>query len=191
MSETTTHPPAELLLAYWLRETDAAATDTVDEHLLQCDACGRALDDIVALGEGVREALRAGAVATMTSHAFVQRLAAQGLRIREYRLLHNGSVNCTVAPDDELLVSFLEAPLQGVQRLDATVEFSFEPGVRHELHDIPFDARAGKVVQLVKAAQIKTLPEHVMCLTLMAVEAGRARAVGRYEFRHRPWRRGR
>jgi hypothetical protein len=187
MNESTNHLSADSLLAYWLRETDVAATDAVDEHLMQCDTCGRALDDIVALGAGVREAFRVGAVAAMTSRAFVQRLAAQGLRIREYRLTHNGSVNCTVAPDDDLLVARVEAPLQGVQQLDAVVELSLAPGVRHELHDIAFDAEAGEVVQVVKAAEIKQLPEHVMHLTLLAVEAGGRREVGRYVFRHRPW----
>jgi hypothetical protein len=187
MNETANHLPTDLLLAYWLRETDASATDAVDEHLMQCETCGQALDAMVALGEGVREAFRAGAVAAITGRAFVQRLAAQGLRIREYRLPHNGSVNCTVAPDDDLLVSRLEAPLTGVQRLDAVIELSIEPGVRRELHDIPFDAEAGEVVQVVNVTQVKALPEHVMHLRLLAVDPVGRREVGRYEFRHRPW----
>ena len=86
---------------------------------MQCDACGQALDELIALGDGVRSAFRAGAVSAVTTSAFVQRLAGQGVRLREYRLPPNGSVNCTVAPDDDLLVSHLEAPLDGVQRLDA------------------------------------------------------------------------
>lgn len=53
------------------------------------------------------------------------------MRIREYRLPPNGSVNCTVAPDDELLVTRLEAPLEGVERLDAVARLSIEPGVQH------------------------------------------------------------
>jgi hypothetical protein len=114
------HPGVEALLDYWLLDDPAgsAATDAVDEHLMQCEACGQLLDQLVALGDGVRAAFRGGDVEAVTGDAFVRRLAEHGLRLREYRLPHNGSVNCTVAPEDELLVARLEAPLQGVQRLD-------------------------------------------------------------------------
>lgn len=155
---------------------------------MQCDACGQALDALAALGEGIREALRAGAVGAVTSAAFVQRLAGQGLKVREYRLPPGGSVNCSVAPDDELLVSHLELPsLQGVQRLDLHVELSLEPGVRHERHDIPFDPQAGEVVYVAKLAEVRRRPAHTVLATLLAVDATGARELGRYLFRHQPW----
>ena len=130
MSATSNHPSTEMLLDYWLHDTDPATTDALDEHLMQCDACGEALDGLVALGDGVRAAFRAGAFSGMTTDAFLQRVVGQGLQVREYRLPHNGSVNCTVAPEDELLVAHLAAPLQGVERLDALVQDSLEPEVQ-------------------------------------------------------------
>ena len=181
------HLSLDTLLDYWLHDSDTASTDAVDEHLMRCDACGERLDELIALGVGVREALRAGAVAMVTSEAFVQRLAAQGLQVREYRLAHNGSVNCSVAPGDELLVSRLAAPLQGVQRLDARAQLSIEPGVQHELPDVPFDAQAGEVVVVSKLAAVRRLPAHTLQLTLLAVDGGGTREVGRYAFHHRPW----
>jgi hypothetical protein len=187
MSATMKHLPLEALLDYWLRDSDAATTDAVDEHLMQCDTCGSALDDLIGLGDGVRDAFRAGAVATMASSAFVMRLAEQGLRLREYRLPHNGSVNCAVAPDDDVLVSRIEAPLQGVQRLDAVMQLSTEPDVQHRLHDIPFDAQRGEVHYLPRLARVRQLPAHTMQLTLLAVDPGGTREVGRYTFHHRPW----
>lgn len=187
MSAAPDHPSVELLLDYWLRDSDAAGTDAVDEHLMRCDACGVLLDELIALGDGVRAAYRAGAVSAATSDAFVRRLAAQGLRVREYRLPHNGSVDCAVAPGDELLVAHLEAPLQGVAQLDAMVELSTEPGVRHALRDIPFDAQTGEVLYVPKLAEVRRLPAHTAQLTLLAVEPGGQREVGRYTFRHRPW----
>lgn len=189
MSAAPEHPSIDMLLDYWLHDGDATGTDAVDEHLMRCDACGEVLDGLIALGAGVREALRAGAVSVVTSAAFVQRLAGQGLRVREYRLPHNGSVNCTVAPEDELLVARLEAPLGGVQRLDARAELSIEPGVQHDLHDVPFDARAGEVICVSKIAEVRDLPAHTMQLTLLGVHAGGdTRELGRYTFHHRPWR---
>ena len=61
MSAGSDHPPIATLLDYWLRDSDAATTDAVDEHLMQCDACGATLDGLVALGDAVRTAFRAGA----------------------------------------------------------------------------------------------------------------------------------
>jgi len=187
MSATSSHPSIDTLLDYWLHDSDAATTDAVDEHLMQCDACGQVLDGLIALGDGVRAAFRAGAVAAVTSGAFVQRLAAQGLQVREYRLPHNGSVNCTVAPEDDLLVAHLEAPLQGIERLDALAQLSIEPGVQHRLQDIPFDAQAGEVLYVSKLAEVKQLPAHTAQITLLAVDSGGTREVGQYTFHHRPW----
>jgi hypothetical protein len=187
MTTTAHHLPLEALLDYWLHDSDADATDAADEHLMQCDTCRAALDELIALGDGVRDAFRSGAVATMVSGTFTQRLAEQGLQLREYRLPHNGSVNCTVAPDDDVLVSHIEAPLQGVQRLDAVMQLSTESGVEHRLHDIPFDAHRGEVHYLPKLAQVREMPAHTMLLTLLAVEATGTRELGHYMFNHQPW----
>ena len=182
------HLSVDALLGYWLSDAASAAeVDAVDEHLMQCDACGETLDELVALGDGVRAAFRAGAVSAVATAAFVERLAAQGVRLREYRLPPDGSVECSVAPDDDLLVSYLEAPLAGVQRLDAVTEWSLEPGVEHRLEDVPFDPQAGEVLYLPKIAAVKKLPENILRVRLLAVESGGAREIGRYAFFHRPW----
>lgn len=187
MTVTTDHVPIDVLLDYWLHESNAATTGQVDEHLMQCDACGGMLDELIALGDAVRTAFRAGAVSAASSDDFVRRLAAHGLQVREYRLAPNGSVNCTVAPGDDLLVSRLQAPLQGVKRLDALAESSIEPGVQHRLEDLPFDPQAGEVLILPKLAEIRRQPAHTMQITLLAVDSAGTRELGRYTFRHRPW----
>ena len=74
------HPSIETLLDYWLDDSDAAAVEAIDEHLMQCDPCGQALDDLIALGEGVRAAFRSGAVAAMASDAFLKRVSAAACR---------------------------------------------------------------------------------------------------------------
>jgi len=185
------HLGVEALLDYWLHDDPGggAATDAVDAHLMQCEACGHLLDELIALGNGVRAAFRGGDVRAVTCAAFVRRLAEHGLRLREYRLPHNGSVNCTVAPDDDLLVARLEAPLQGVQRLDVVTELASEPELPpHTLHDVPFDAKDGAVVYLPKLSEIRRRPLHTARVTLLAVDpGGGTRELGRYDFRHRPW----
>jgi len=181
------HLPIETLLAWWLHETDAADTDAVDEHLLRCDACGETLDALVGLADGVRAAFKAGLVGAIASGDFIARLASRGHRVREYRLPCNGGVDCTVAPDDELLVAHLETPLQDVDRLDAVVTLSFAPDVQHRLEDVPFDAQAGEVLWLPKFDLIRNAPAHTAEVTLLSVDADAAHELGRYTFRHQPW----
>jgi len=187
------HPPhlphlsLQALLDHWLGDSDAAATDAADEHLMRCDACGAALDELIALGDGVRAALRAGGLLVVTSGAFADGLARRGLRVREYSLPHNGSVNCTVAPGDEVLVSRLQAPLAGVQRLDIRMLDSMTPEQPREQHDVPFDAQRGEVVYLNPIDALRRLPAHSLEVTLLAVEPEGRRELGRYTFRHAPW----
>jgi hypothetical protein len=127
-------------------------------------------------------------VATVAGRAFVQRLAAQGVQVREYRVAPGGSVSCSVAPGDGLLVSCLQAPLQGVQRLDLQLELSIEPGQRHEMRDLPFDPQLGEVLLVQKLADVRRQPLHLARVTLFAVDdGGGQREVGHYTFHHQPW----
>jgi hypothetical protein len=154
---------------------------------MHCDACGVALDELVELGQGVRAAFRSGQLAAVVSEAFLARMKQHGMRIREYRLAHNGSVHCAVAPDDDLLVARIEVPLQGVQQLDAVTTLSLMPGVAHRLHDIPFDAQAGEVFYVPKLAEVRKQPRHDMTLTLISQDEAGERELGRYVFHHGPW----
>jgi hypothetical protein len=181
----TTHLESDALLDYWLGDTDDAATAAIDAHLLQCDACGAALDDVIALSRGVKEAFGGGAVPSMLSAAFVERLKSAGRRVREYRVPHNGSVVCSVAPEDDLLVSRLAAPLQGVTRIDAVFTQSFAPARQQRASDIPFDAAGGEVLFAPKLSEVRGLPSHEMVVRLLAVDEAGEREVGHYTFHHR------
>jgi hypothetical protein len=183
----TGHPDRALLLDWWQHDTDEATTDAVDAHLMRCAACGEALDRLLALEEGVRQALRAGEVAAVFNAGFVERLRAQGLRLHEVRLPHNGSAQCMVAPEDQLLLARLAAPLHGVQRLDLEAAPSFAPDAPQRLQDVPFDARGGELLFVPPLAVARRRPAHALLLRLLAVAPEGERLIGRYTLRHRPW----
>jgi hypothetical protein len=178
------HPDWHTLMDYWLGDSDAALTQQIDEHLMHCDACGGAFDQVVALSHGVREAFKRGAVATMLSRPFVERLRAAGLRLREYRVPHNGSVVCSVAPDDELLISHVAAPLQDVSRVDAVFTSSLAPQHEERLVDVPFDAAAGAVLFAPQLDAVRRQPTHELRVRLLAIDAGGEREIGHYTFKH-------
>ena len=86
------HASTDVLLDYWLTyvprpPTRSTSTDAADE-------CGevRRPDRVVTACVRRFVPVRFG----VTSDVFLQRLVAQGLRVRAYRLSHNGSVNWTV-----------------------------------------------------------------------------------------------
>jgi hypothetical protein len=181
---TIAHPDWDTLVDYWLGDTDAVVTEAIDEHLMHCDACGTAFDEVVALSRGVRDTFAHGAVPSMLTAAFVDRLKAAGRRVREYRVPHNGSVLCSVAPDDDLLVSWLAAPLRDVTRLDAVFAVSLMPGHEKRLEDVPFDAAGGEVVFAPKLAEVLQHPTHDFTVRLIAVDETGERQVGHYTFHH-------
>ncbi|MBL0423337.1 zf-HC2 domain-containing protein [Ramlibacter sp. AW1] len=188
MIEAGEHLPLDVLLQDWLGETDPDTRAAVDAHLMACDACGNLFDDMLALGRGVRTALLAGQVFTVASADLLDRLTQQGVRVREYRVPHNGSVHCTVAPEDQVLASRLEAPLDGVQRLALVERSSLAPDRAARADDIPFDPPSGEVLYLPSIARVRTLAAQTLQVALLATdETGTEREIGRYQFHHRPW----
>jgi len=173
------------LVEYWFGELDLAREEALEEHLLGCAECTARLEELVALGAGVRAAFRAGTLRAVVSRGFVERLKREGLRLREYPVAPGGSVNCTIARDDDYVISRLQAPLADVRRVDLVL--LGEEGEPHEtLEDVPFDPGAGEVLFCPSPAALKELPAYTDRVRLLAVEAGGARTLGDYTFVHTP-----
>jgi hypothetical protein len=175
--------PLELavLLAYWLAELPLNEEAGIEEHLLGCSHCAKRLERLTLLAAGVSEALRHGAVSTVISRPLLEALRTAGLRIREYRVRPGGSVDCTLGARDDGVLSSLEAPLGGVERLDL---IELEWCTRHE--NIPFDPAAGEVLFLPSAAALRRKPAHVLNVMLVAVGAAGETSLGEYRFVHTP-----
>jgi len=178
--------PPVTLLAYWLGELDESAESQVDEHLLGCGNCAAQLQALVELGEDIRKLVESGRLRGVFTDALPKRLAEAGLHVREYRVSRNGSVNCTIAPDDDVVLARLEAPLADVRQLDLLV---FGPDGRgHERHEhVPFVASASEVVVVPGTDLLRALPISTMRMQLIAVEHGSDRMIGEYTFHHTPW----
>jgi anti-sigma factor RsiW len=174
----------ETLLAWWLDELDEDEALEVEAHLFECDECGARLRELLRLRAGVRDALKGGHAAAAVSAEFIGRLREDGLRVREYRLEAGGSVACTVAPEDDLVVSLLRAPLAGIRQLD--MEFERE-GETHRASHIPFDAGANEVAVIIPTAELKKMGVFQQRTRLYAVTLDSERLVGEYTFNHSPW----
>jgi hypothetical protein len=188
MSETR-HAPlgTDELLGYWLGELEAAREAEIESHLFECADCSSTLDRLVALGDAVRALVdRGGAVGVVTS-GFVDRLRASGLRVHEYDVERGGGVDCTITPQQDLVVARLRAPLDGVERLDLLVH-ELEAGQTFRLEDVGFNAASHEVVVLPKATGLRKRGVATQRIELVAVTATGERVIGEYVFRHSPYR---
>ena len=189
MSEArcATPVPQQELLGYWLREMDDEAQTKLEEHLFGCAECSGRLARLVNLAKAIGQEFQEGRLGStlILTPPFVQQLKAAGMRIREYQIPAGGSVNCTIAPDDDLVVSHLAAPLEGVGRLD----FIFESaGWNQRLQDIAFDPASGAVAFAPSVAELRRLGVSTHRVQLVAVSADAERVIGNYTFNHSPWR---
>ncbi|MBI4637232.1 MAG: zf-HC2 domain-containing protein [Candidatus Rokubacteria bacterium] len=174
-----------LLVDYWLAELAPAAEERVEEHLLSCVPCSGVLRSLVDLAAGIRTATRKGIVRAVVTRAFLERLRAEGLHVREYRVVPGGSVQCTVAPEDDLVVARLSIELEGIGRVDLAI--CDDSGREKErVRDIPVSGAHGEVIFLPRTASLRAAPAGVDRLKLLAVEQEAERLLAEYVFVHTP-----
>lgn len=177
-------PAVSDLPAWWLDELGERESARLDEHLLACATCATALRGILAVGAAIRGAAQRGGLTGVLPRAFVERLKTRGLRVREYELEPGASVACTVTRDDDLVVSYLHAPLRGVGRLDVLVHDPSLGTLR--LDDVPFDPDAGGIAVVPDIAHLRTLGVSRHRMQLVAVDGGDERVLAEYTFDHSP-----
>jgi hypothetical protein len=118
---------------------------------------------------------------------FAGQLTAAGLRVREYRLPPQGSVACTITPQDDLVVAHLEAPLADVQRLDVVIH-EVEADLTFRLGDVAFNPASGEVLLVPKASDLRHRGRSTQRVELVAVSGTGDRVLGQYVFNHTPHR---
>jgi hypothetical protein len=173
----------QTLTAYWLGELDTAAESDFEEHLFGCAECATRLRDLTQLGNGIRRMTRDGRIHAIFTAPFVRQLQELGLKVREYRLPPGGSVMCTVAPHDDLVLAHLHAPLHDVQRLDLLID-DMAQDTRIRIEDVAFDPTADAVVMLPNVAQLRQVAFATQHVKLLAVENAGERVIGEYTFNH-------
>ena len=123
---------------------------------------------------GVARLVREGALTVAVLPGVVERLRREGRRIREYQVRPGGGVQCTVGPEDDVVLARLVADLRDVSRLD--VVSRVDDGPEERLSDVPFDPAAGEVILAPPADALRARPAHVERFRLLAVGAAAASA---------------
>jgi Putative zinc-finger len=175
---------AAVLMDYWLGALPSAAEEAVEEHLMSCDGCGDRLRAVIALAEGLRTLARSGSLVVVISDQLVKHASETGQRVREYAPPPGGSVQCTVAADDDLLVARLAADLSGAARVD--LSWCEPPGGELlRMADIPVRGDTGTVICQQSITFAKASPSNTLIARLVAVDTeGTERPLGEYTFHH-------
>jgi hypothetical protein len=169
------------LVDYWF---DAADDAPLDAHVLACDVCTASLEWLAALADAIPDVVRRGETPLIMPDALLSRLRAEGAHVREYRLPPGGSVNCTIAPADDVVVAHLEAQLAGATRVDLVASSGTHT---HRAADIPFDPARGSIVLASRTRDLRALGRVTFVARLVAVDAHGEREIGCYTFHHAPF----
>jgi hypothetical protein len=174
-----------VLLEWWAGELTVSDRRMVDRHLLGCAACSSRAEVLNALAEGVRDLAGSGRIQAVVTAEFVERLRLQGRTVREYRAAVGGTVQCTLARDDEFLIARLQARIGPATRVD--VLLSIDDGPEFRVADLPCNSETGEVILAFPVDEIAARPAHLERVRLMRVEPEGERLIGEYTFNHTPW----
>lgn len=187
MNATCANPLGlDTLAAYWARDLDAPAEASVEEHILGCGGCTANLEWLVETVAGIKTLVRRGELRTVLSEALLDELKREGLRTREYAPPAGGRVECTIAPDDDLLIGRMAADLSGAERIDL-VMCNAEGTEMGRMADIPFQAGHSQVIVNEPAAAARLMDKEVLRVRLVEPQAAGDRLVAEYTFSHSRW----
>ena len=178
---TTSCPPPDdpRLLDWWRGELPDGGAEAFEEHLFSCDRCRHAAERLADVEAGVRELVRKGGIGFVPTTSVLERMRREGVRVRSYRVAPGGTVACTVAPDDDLVLTTLVADLGGVELVDVSIT---APGITMSRTGIPIEPGRGEVAFAFAGDAVRRLPRCVLDVRVTA----RDRVLGEYTLDHTP-----
>lgn len=171
---------------YWFGELEIADSAEIETHLFECASCGARLRNIADMQAGIRKVTREGRFHAILPPSFLRHLRDRGLEVREYRLHNGGSVACTIAPSDDLVVAHLHASLGEVRRLDICFR-NLPDGAEIRMTDVAFDPGTDEIVLVPNSKALRQFGRVSQLVRLVAVDPNCERNIGMYTFNHSPY----
>lgn len=180
----------EVLVDYRFGELSSAEELRLEEHLFTCERCAERALWIAAVGRGVADLFRRGAISSAASARAVEHAAGLGLSLRSYAIEPGQSVACTAGPDDDLIVVRLRVDAPDVESVDVETEITFIDAGRREarvLADVPLDRGTREVVYLFAGDYVRRLPRSAWVMQARVRAGGGERRIGPFTMQHTPW----
>lgn len=173
-------------LVGYARGEPVGEPDAVEAHVFACDACLHRLAWLEALADALPVALaRRGGVDVVLTAGLVERLAAAGVVMRQYRPAPGEAVACTVAATDDLAVNWIPVAPAPDERVDLTVTTA-DGTLAHVIEDAPVDVASGCVIFARAAEGLMPLPAIELRVRALGVGPAGTRTLADHVFRHTP-----
>jgi hypothetical protein len=168
---------------YWAGDLTQAEEDRIEEHVFSCPECARELAVAQSLASGIASVARDGRLHSVVTDAILNRLAADGVRIRTYTLEGSGIVPCAVWADDDLVVSRIRAAFDDVDSVTiVTRQASGEEVAR--VSDIAIRRGQREILNAFSAAHLRKLPATRVSVTVTGQRGGVERTIAEYALEH-------
>jgi hypothetical protein len=176
------------LIDYHLGELPPDRSESFEDHLFECSACAARLDEVGRIATAVRSAAADGQVGANVTGAYLERAAANGLSLREYRLEQGQTVACSGGPED-LFVVRLAADFSGAEDLSAEIDFrdlSSGESLTLPPRQVLPDTERGEIVLVFPGGEVRAYPRSVWTITVNGEVGGAARSYGPFVMDHTP-----
>jgi hypothetical protein len=184
---THTRCPAPIGFAdvvdYWAGELTRTEEDRIEEHVFGCAECARELAAAEAFARDIATVAREGRLHTVVTDAILNRLAADGVRVRMYTLEGPGTVPCAVWADDDLVVARIRADFAEVDSVTIVTRRASGDEISR-LSDVAVRPGQREILNAFSAAQLRKLPATRVHVTVTAQSEGGERTISEYQLEH-------
>ncbi|HEY7195257.1 MAG TPA: zf-HC2 domain-containing protein [Gemmatimonadales bacterium] len=168
---------------YWAGELTKAEEDWIEEHVFSCEACARELADGERLARGIGAVARDGRLYSVVTDAILNRLAADGVRIRTFTLEGSGIVPCAVWAGDDLIVSRIRADFADADAVTIVTRLPSGEEIAR-VDDIAIRPGQREILNAYSAAHLRQLPATRVSVSVTARVGGGERMLTEYTLEH-------
>jgi hypothetical protein len=170
-------------VAYWAGDLKPDEEGRLEAHVFTCADCARELAATGSLAGGVAAAVLEGRLHTVVTDAVLNRLAADGARIRMFTLDGPGVVPCAVWAGDDLVVSRIRADFGGVGAVTIVSRLASGEEIGR-LSDVPLQPGQREILNAFSAARLRALPATRVVVSVMSHGGDRERTLAEYTLEH-------
>jgi anti-sigma factor RsiW len=175
----STHPSREEAIDYLAGDLPDDDATRFEDHLFECDECGRVVDELRTTADGLRALVAAGKVAMSAAPALLEQLEKDGVRVRHHRAGPAGPVPCWVAADDDYVASHLPGDFTGLDSVDV-VTIRADGVEMRRVRGVPVAPGDREVTMLTAGDAIRAFASVTFRYVVLAGE----RVVAEYVFEH-------
>ena len=168
---------------YWAGDLTRAEEDRIEEHVFTCADCARELAAAEALGRGIAAVAREGRLRSVVTDAILNRLAADGVRVRMFTLEGTGIIPCAVWADDDLVVARIRADLAGVDSVTIVTRQASGDEISR-LSDVAVRPGQREILNAFSAAHLRKLPPTRVGVTVTGKIGDSERTIAEYTLEH-------